>query len=97
MFNAFSSLAGGLLWEASFAPAPVKTDAGLNYTRQAHEYAPLPYPQSIGAVNGLLHLFDQAEYATMLGKTPTGPYMGALPYFPAVFPDMQGALAKVTG
>jgi hypothetical protein len=95
--DVFTPLAGGQINGAHWQPAPVQTDAGLNFTRQAHEYAPLPYPQTIGAVQGLVHLFNDAEYALMFGRTPTGPWTGALPNLPVVFPSINGGLAKVTG
>jgi hypothetical protein len=97
MFSAFTPLAGGNFGKRTFAPAPIDTTAELNFTRQPLGRGIDPYPQMIGATNGLLHLYNAAEYALMLGKTPTGPYAGALPNWEAVFPNLQGGLAKVTG
>lgn len=97
MFNVFTALAGGQLSDASFRDAPIKTDGALNFTRQSHEFAPLPYPTVIGAIQGLQHLFNATEYALMLGRTPSGPWTGALPNLPFVFPSISGGLAKVSG
>jgi hypothetical protein len=97
MLDVFCPLNGGQINGAHWERSPVNTDASLNYTRQAHEFALMPYPQTIGAVQGLSHLFDDAEYAMMFGRTPTGPWTGALPNLPFVFPDMSGGLAKVSG
>lgn len=95
--DVFTPLAGGQIGGAHWDDAPIHTDAALNFTRQSHEFAPLPYPQTIGAVQGLLHLFNGAEYAMMFGKNPTGPWTGALPNAAVVFPSINGGLAKVTG
>jgi len=97
MLDVFSPLNGGQIGGAHWDRAPINTDAGLNYTRQAHEFAPLPYPSMIGAVQGLVHLYDQTELALMIGRTPSGPWTGALPNIDAVFPSISGGLAKVSG
>lgn len=95
--DVFSPLNGGNLGGAHWGDALMFKNIGLNYTRQAHSFSTDPYPQTIGAVQGLLHLFNAAEYALMLGRTPSGPWTGALPNLPVVFPSINGGLAKVTG
>jgi hypothetical protein len=99
MFSAFTPLAGGDLNNRTWAPAAIDTTAELNFTRQPLSRGIDPYPQMIGAVQGCTHLFNDTEYALMLGKTPTGPWQGASahPNLQAVFPNLQGGLAKVTG
>jgi hypothetical protein len=97
MFSAFTPLAGGRVGAHTFDRAPIKTDAELNFTRQATGFALMPYPQAIGQVSGILHLFDDAEYSMMLGPNQNGPWTGAIFNAGAVFPNLSGGLVKVTG
>jgi hypothetical protein len=102
MFSAFSPLNGGQLDPAMLVKQPMmfSNHGDLNYTRLPNHQAIHPYPYGIGYVQGLLPLFDQAEFHAMQGREPFGPYMGpdkTLPNFNVVFPNIMGGLSKTTG
>lgn len=98
MFNAFTPLAGGSTATYAYASeSPFDFDAGLDYTRPQRTVASHPTPPVIGWIDGFLPLMDTIEYATMRGKTPSGPYMGVTTDFTTIFPNITGSLAKTTG
>lgn len=99
MFNAFTPLAGGSLGTYAYASeSPFDLDAGLDFTRPQRTYALMPEPPMIGYIDGFLPLLDTVEYATMKGKTPSGPWMGSPQgNLDRVFPAITGGLAKTTG
>lgn len=99
LLNAISPLNGGNFqdyykdWNY-----PVDLNGSLDYMRPQMHMAPMPYPETIGYVQGLLPLMDRLVWHDMKGKTPFGPYIGTVPYsLDAIFPSIGGGLAKSGG
>lgn len=99
MFSAFSPLNGGSLQTYNYASeSPFDLDAGLDFTRPATGFSPFPFPVLLGWVEGNIPQTNALELQLMLGKTPSGPWMGAQQGLPEmVFPNVMGSLSKVTG
>lgn len=99
MFDVMSPLNGGSFATYGYrSESPFDLDAGLDYTRQATGFAPMPFPVVIGWVDGFIPLQNDLERSIMRGKVPTGPWTGQQSALNSVvFPNIMGSLAKVTG
>lgn len=99
LFNVFSPLAGGTSDTYGYPNEyPYDLDAGLDYTRLTGTFSPMPYPQAIGYVAGLVPLLDGLQAQLAQTKSPTGPGIGAMSVpVTVMFPNLQGGLAKVKG
>jgi len=100
-FSAFSPLAGGTL-DTYYRDNeyPYDLNGALDFTRGSVLVAPMPYPPTIGWVQGLLPMQNIIGLGLVTGKTPTGTWVGEVPNnfgMQAIFPNIGGGLRKVNG
>lgn len=99
LFNVFTPLAGGTSDTYGYPNEfPYDLDAGLDYTRFTGTYSPMPYPSSIGYIDGFVPLLDSLRDSLLQLRAPTGPFVGELSApINVIFPNEMGGLAKVKG
>lgn len=99
LFSAFSPLNGGTFDTYGYPNEfPYDLDAGLDYTRFTGTYSPMPFPQSIGYIDGLVPLLDTLRNNLAQVHAPNGPFVGAVGIpIEMIFPNNMGSLIKVTG